>query len=370
MRVGEAELAERQEAGGRVLVVSGRLDVHAAASLWRQMLAAARRPGLCALDARGLSALDSAGAVLLIEAQRAAGGIALIPPELPSARAALERMARGLRAAPLPPPPPAVGPITRIGLFALGVLAAAARRITFLGEVTLAALALARRPWGLRRQELLRHLEEAGTRAFGLCVLLGTLLGIILAFQSSIPMRKFGAELFIPQLVGIALLRELGALMAAIILAGRSGSAFAAELGTMRVNEEIDALTTMGIDPLPWLILPRILAAMLVMPVLALVVNLTGLVGMGVVMGGLGVPAGLVIAQLQQWVEVKDLLGGLFKAAMFGLVIGIIGCRCGMRAGGGPRAVGDAATAAVVGSIVAVVMMDGLFALLFFRLGW
>ncbi|MCU0888008.1 MAG: ABC transporter permease, partial [Rubritepida sp.] len=249
-------------------------------------------------------------------------------------------------------------------------LAGAQERLVFLGETVMTAAGLAPRPWRLRWAEVLRHLDEAGTRAVPLCVMLGTLIGVILAFQSSIPMRRFGAEIFIPQLVGISLTRELGPLLAAVVLAGRTGSAYAAELGTMRVNEEVDALRVMGLDPVAWLVVPRMIASTLVMPALAMVMTMTGLVGMGIVMGLLGYPPAAVLAQLVRWMSVQDLVGGLGKAAAFGLAIGYIGCRCGLSAGRGPRAVGDAATAAVVGGIVALVLLDGIFAVLFFRLGW
>ncbi|MFC7544286.1 MlaE family ABC transporter permease [Siccirubricoccus deserti] len=184
------------------------------------------------------------------------------------------------------------------------------------------------------------------------------------------PDAPIGAEIFIPNLVGISLLRELGPLMAAVILSGRTGSAFAAELGTMTVNEEVDALRIMGIDPIAWLVLPRVLAALLVMPVLALLLDLAGLIGMAGVMTSLGFTPAAVVNQLQAAVKLKDLVGGLFKAAMFGLAIGLVGCRAGLSAGRGPRAVGDAATAAVVGGIVSIVLLDGICAVLFFRLGW
>jgi phospholipid/cholesterol/gamma-HCH transport system permease protein len=137
----------------------------------------------------------------------------------------------------------------------------------------------------------------------------------------------------------------------------------------MTVNEEVNALRIMGIDPMVMLVLPRILAAILVMPALTLLMNLAGLAGMTVVMETLGFPWSAVSNQLQQWLKLGDLMGGLFKSACFGLVIGAIGCRAGLSAGFGPRAVGDAATAAVVGGIVAIVAMDGVFAILFFRLG-
>jgi phospholipid/cholesterol/gamma-HCH transport system permease protein len=132
----------------------------------------------------------------------------------------------------------------------------------------------------------------------------------------------------------------------------------------------VDALTTMGLDPMAWLVVPRVLAASLVMPVLSLVMICTGLVGMAIVMATLGYPPVTVLNQLRQWLGFGDLVGGLSKAAAFGLAIGFIGCRSGLSAGRGPRAVGDAATAAVVGGIVALVVLDGIFSVLFFRLGW
>jgi phospholipid/cholesterol/gamma-HCH transport system permease protein len=366
----EAARFEASDAEGRrMLRVSGVLDTAAAAALWRPLLEAARGRSLL-LDARGVTTLDSAGAVLLLEASRAGRDTHTEPPDAAAPRAVLARMRTALDSAPPQPAPPEVGPITGLGLAVLGAVRDGLSRVVFLGEATLGTVAMLLRPWRLRLREVLRHLDEAGTRAIGLCVLLGALLGMILAFQSAIPMRRYGAEVFIPQIVGVSLIRELGALIAAIILAGRSGSAFAAELGTMRVNEEVDALTTMGVDPVQWLVLPRLIAATLVMPALAMVVNIAGIIGMGLVMGTLGLPASRVAASLQDWISLTDLFGGLFKAAVFGLAIGLIGCRAGLAAGGGPRAVGDAATAAVVGSIVTVVVLDGLFAVLFFRLGW
>jgi phospholipid/cholesterol/gamma-HCH transport system permease protein len=137
----------------------------------------------------------------------------------------------------------------------------------------------------------------------------------------------------------------------------------------MKVNEELDALRIMGIDPMAILVLPRLLAGVLVMPVLALLMNLSGLLGMGAVMSGLGFPPAMVASLVAQSVSLTDLFGGLFKAACFGLAIAAIGCHAGMSAGRGPRAVGDAATAAVVGGIVSIVVLDGVFAVLFFRLG-
>jgi phospholipid/cholesterol/gamma-HCH transport system permease protein len=193
-------------------------------------------------------------------------------------------------------------------------------------------------------------------------------MGLILAFQSSIPLRRFGAEIYVVNLVTISLVRELGPLLAAVILAGRTGSAFAAELGTMVVNDEVAAITTMGIDPVTMLVLPRLTATLLVMPGLALLLELAGLAGMTLVMGTLGFPPTAVVHQTVLSVRLTDLLGGLFKASMFGAAVSIIGCRTGLGAGLGPRAVGEAATAAVVGGIFTTIVLDGVFTVLFYRL--
>ena len=355
--------------GGRPrLRFSGALTAEAAAEAWPMAQEAAQRArGPYILDASGVTALDSGGAALL-------AGLPGAPewrePDAEAPRGALARFRDGLGRVKPAPPPRAMPPLARLGAVALGLASRFLESAGFLGETVQAVAKLAPRPWAIRGREILRHLDEAGTRAFPLCILLGVLIGVILAFQSSIPMRQFGAEIFIPQLVGISLTRELGPLLAGIVLSGRTASAYAAELGTMKVNEEVDALTTMGLDPMAWLVVPRVLAAGLVMPVLSLVMICTGLAGMAIVMATLGYPPVTVLVQLRQWLGAGDLAGGLSKAVAFGLAIGWIGCRAGLAAGRGPRAVGDAATAAVVGGIVALVVLDGIFSILFFRLGW
>jgi phospholipid/cholesterol/gamma-HCH transport system permease protein len=348
---------------GAILRLEGRWEGTAAAEHWEALLQASRESRT--LDLAGVGSLDPTAATLVLLASRKGelrGASADAQRLLDRARAALE--APRPAAAPKP-----LSPVAALGSWGVGLAAGLGRGVAFLGEAVLALAAALLRPWRLRGAEVLRHLDEAGTRAFALIMLLGVLIGVILAFQSSIPMRQFGAEIFIPRLVGISLIRELGPLMAAVILAGRTGSAFAAEIGTMTVNEEVDALRIMGIDPMAMLVVPRLIAGLLVMPVLALLMNLAGLVGMGLVMAGLGYPPLMVANLVEQGVTLTDLLGGLFKAAVFGLAIAAIGCAAGLGAGRGPRAVGDAATAAVVGGIVAIVLLDGLFAVLFFRLG-
>lgn len=362
--------AAAEPGGGSRLGFAGPLEAAAVARLWPEAMRQAGTHPLV-LDLARVTALDTAGAVMLLRLERLGGEgtrIEGLAEDGPLA-AVLDRTRRAL-AVPPPPPPRSLPWLGRLGLGTLARGRAATDALAFMGEAVTAGAGTVRHPRRLRFDELLRHLDEAGLRAFPLTLLLGVLIGLILAFQSSIPMRQFGAEVFIPNLVGISLLRELGPLMAAVVLSGRTGSAYAAELGTMTVNEEVDALRIMGIDPVAWLVLPRVAAAMLVMPVLALLMSLAGLLGMGLVMASLGFPPIAVVRQLQSAIAVGDMLGGLFKAAVFGLAIGLVGCRSGLSAGRGPRAVGDAATAAVVGGIVSIVVLDGIFAVLFFRLGW
>ncbi len=358
----------RGDDAARTLAFAGRIDIAAAARLWTPTMRAARGTQGLTIDLAGVEEVDTAGAVLLLSAAGAAHQGALQGAS-PAVEKVLDRTGAALKAAPPAPPPPRMNPIAGLGEMVVDVGRNMLGAVAFGGEALVTLLRTLFRPGLLRFSEMLRHLDETGLRAFPLTALLGFLIGVILAYQSAIPLRRFGAEVFVPNLVGISLLRELGPLLAGVVLSGRTGSAFAAELGTMTVNEEVDALKIMGIDPMQMLVLPRMLAATLVMPVLALLMSLAGLAGMTVIMATLGFPWAAVSNQLQQWLAVGDLLGGLFKAAIFGIAIAAIGCRAGLSAGRGPRAVGDAATTAVVGGIVSIVVLDGIFAVLFFRLG-
>jgi phospholipid/cholesterol/gamma-HCH transport system permease protein len=211
--------------------------------------------------------------------------------------------------------------------------------------------------------------EKAGAGAVGITALMGFLIGLILAFQASIAMAMFGAEIYTADLVVIATFRELGPLITCFVLASRSGSAFAAELGTMKVNEEIDALRTMGIDPVRFLVLPRIIAAVFVTPLLTMFNNLLALVGCFVVMVATGFAPEVVVNQLHHAADLVDLLGGLAKTLVFAGLIAEIGCLRGLQTGTGASAVGEAATRAVVSGIVAIVAVDGLFAVVYYCLG-
>jgi phospholipid/cholesterol/gamma-HCH transport system permease protein len=353
--------------GGTMLAFSGRLDVAGAAHLWRPALRAAHaaRSGTLGFDLQRLSGIDMAGATLLAAAEAAYGGPATVTGAGTKAAALLDR-ARTATTPPKPAPRPPRPTFWQVLRAAASVLAAS---VSFLGEATLAVLRLPARRRMFRLRDVLREADQAGFRALPLVLMLGYLIGLILAFQSSVPMRRFGADVFVANLVSISLLRELGPLLSAVILSGRTGSAFAAEIGTMKVNQEIDALTVMGLDPMSLLVLPRMAATLLVMPVLTLLLDAAGLLGMATVMTGFGYSLPVIQQQVQSAATLHDLVSGLAKGAVFGVAVAAIGCRAGLSTGIGPRAVGLSATAAVVGGIVATIAIDGAFALMFYRLG-
>jgi phospholipid/cholesterol/gamma-HCH transport system permease protein len=206
--------------------------------------------------------------------------------------------------------------------------------------------------------------ERAGFDGLPITTLVGLLLGLILAFESAASLKTFGVEVYVADLIAIGLFRELGPLITAIILAGRSGSAFAAEIGTMKVDEELDALTTFGLPPVRFLVLPRIAAAMLAMPVLTICAELAGLVGGALVLQIMGVPLTVFHAHVVNVSTIFMILFGLGKGALFGLLIGFLGCLSGMRTANTADGVGVAATSAVVGGIIAIAVSDGLLAVI------
>lgn len=350
-----------------MLAFSGRLDADGAALLWESALHAAALTACgrkLVLDLSNVAACDLAGAAFLLAIEDEHEGETALEGASPRIEALVER-ARTASGTPQRPGPPAV---LTFGQIAGAGLEAAGNGIAFLGEVVIALFRLPARSRMLRGDDLLRYADQAGVRSMPLIILLGFLIGLILAFQSAVPMRRFGADLYVANLVSISLLRELGPLLAAVILAGRTGSAFAAEIGTMKVNEEVDALITMGLDPMTMLVLPRLIAVMLVMPAMTLMLDLAGLAGMTTVMRAFGFPLVTVAHQVASAARVGDLIEGLLKAICFGAVVAAIGCREGLSTGVGPRAVGLAATGAVVGGIVSTVLLDGLFAVILYRL--
>jgi phospholipid/cholesterol/gamma-HCH transport system permease protein len=242
--------------------------------------------------------------------------------------------------------------------------------VAFLGELSVVMFKTCLKPGTLRIKDLLITVDASGVRAVPIVVIMGVLVGLIMAFQGAVMMAQFGAEIYIADFVGKTVTRELGPLITAILFAGRTGSAFAAELGTMKVNEEIDAFTTMGLDPVRFLVVPRVIAATLMTPLLTIYANLAGIAGGAIVMVGLGYPLVTYVNRLTSIVTTTDFVGGLAKSLVFGLLVAASGCLCGLRTGDGASAVGNSATRAVVSSILLIILADGLFAVLFYFLGF
>ena len=239
----------------------------------------------------------------------------------------------------------------------------------FLGETVVRGLVMLVMPRQFRLRDCALAFERAGFDGLSITTMVGLLLGLILAFESAASLKMFGAEVYVADLIAIGLFRELGPIITAIILAGRTGSAFAAEIGTMKVDEELDALTTMGLPPVRFLVLPRIVAATLVMPVLTMFSEMAGLIGGCIVLQMMDVPANVFWGHVTSSSSVSMIVLGLAKSALFGLLVGFISCASGMRTKKAADGVGEAATNAVVCSIVAIAVADGLLAVVCYVLG-
>jgi len=258
----------------------------------------------------------------------------------------------------------------RIGDATLGYGLSVREFFGFLGDLSVAFGRMLRGKARYRTIDLLEVIQQCGADAVGIVTLISFLVGVILAFMGAVQLAQFGAAIYVADLVGIGMVREMGAMMTAIIMSGRTGAAFAAKLGTMKVTQEIDALTTMGISPLEFLVLPRVLALVLMMPLLCLYADFVGILGgafVGVAMLDLSLRS--YFRETISTLTLINLLGGLFKATVYGALIGIAGSLRGFQCGNSSSAVGDAATQAVVTSIVLVVIACGLFAVVFNMLG-
>ena len=236
--------------------------------------------------------------------------------------------------------------------------------IAFLGETTVCLFGALVHPRQFRFGDFLLAFQRAAFDGLPITICIGSLLGLILAFQSAAALQMFGVKVFVADLLAFALFRELGPLITAILLAGRSGSAFAAEIGTMKVDEELDALTTMGLPPVRFLVLPRVAAAVLAMPILTVFAEISGIFGGAFVMQVMGVPSEIYWRHVTSITTVFMIILGLSKSLVFGLLVGLVGCAAGMRTQSTSDGVGVAATSAVVGSIVTIAVADGLMAVL------
>lgn len=331
------------------------------------------RPATLRFDASGLGAWDT-GLLTFLDRLETACAEREIPVERSSLPEGVTRLLDLAHAVPsrtgLDGAKKRAGFVERTGVAATALLAGGREIVTFIGQLAQALGRLFTGRARFRGVDLAVFLQDTGAAALPIVTLISFLVGVILAFVGAVQLKQFGAQIYVADLVGLAMVRQMGALMAAIIMAGRTGAAFAAQLGAMKVNEEIDALTTMGIPPLDFLVLPRFLALVLMMPLLCIYADVLGILG-GFVVGTsiLGISFSQYWNQTVNAIDLMDCLPGLIMSVFFGALVATFGCLRGMQCAGSSSAVGDAATSAVVSGIVSIIVADAIFTVLFDILG-
>ena len=362
--------------GGAHVALAGRLTIDDVAALTDELAAIPpRAPGIT-IDLSAVSAIDTAGAWAvnsLINRWREAGHTAQLDGAAPD----IDRL---ISALPVPPPPvkrrpdtgnPVIARVERVGAAVFTQASNVGGFLAFLGQtlVVLGGMLTGRRR--LRWHAVVHQGEAIGVNALGIIGLLLFLVGLVVAQQGAVQLRQFGAEVFTVNLIGRATTRELGILLTAIMVAGRSGSAFAAQIGSMKLNQEIDALRTIGLDPIEVLVVPRVIACSLMLLGLAFYGGLCALIAGGVfAWSELAMPPAAYIARLQEVVLVSDFVIGMIKAPVFGFIIAIMGCFHGFQVTGNAESVGRRTTQAVVEAIFVVIVFDAFFAFFFSALGY
>lgn len=354
---------------------AGDMRMHALEAIEAPLGAIPIADGLARLDLSAVEALDTGGAWLLSDLQRrleAAGAEVTVVGTTKERFDMLRSVAAHHTFEPIVEAPKhgVLSGLEALGAATVRTAQNTAHILSFFG-LTLHRLTRALlMPWRLRWASLFTQMDEAGLKAVPIVALMGFLIGVVLAFQGAAQLQQFGAEVFVVELISISILRELGVLLTAIIIAGRSGSAFTASIGSMKVQEEIDAMRTLGLDPMDVLVVPRTLALLIMLPILTMTANLSGLVG-GALMSwiDLGVSPSMFITRLQENTGVWNLAIGLIKSPFFAVIIAVVACFQGMQVKGSAQSVGARTTAAVVQSIFAVIVMDALFSIYFAEMG-
>jgi len=378
--VGQAEHAEPlrvvQDGQTWILKIAGRLDVTTVGRLDPRIRAL--HPGDASavrIDLGGIDRLDTSGAWVVLRLRRRFEGLGKLV-EITGAKAIhaalIERLERSEEREIIiaPKDHPLIGFVMQAGEQTIAIGRDAKSITAFFGLVTITLLRVLIRPTRIRFVSLVHHMQQAGLNAIPITALLSVLIGVVLAYQGAFQLQQFGAEIFTVNLIGVSVLREIGVLMTAIVIAGRSGSAFTAQIGTMKVNQEVDAMVTIGLDPIEVLVLPRLLAMMLTLPMLVFFADIMGLVG-----GGVMCLVVLDITPTQYMNQLHGAIGpwtfwvGIIKAPVFAFVIAMVGCFEGMQVTGSAESVGKLTTKSVVESIFMVIALDAMFSVLFAKLG-
>ena len=356
------------------LSIDGALDSYTTGEIWKKAVQIIEQtsPKRIVVDASGINYCDGSGIALFVkvrqlqeragrkfEVRNLANEFQQLLDLFPSGEIGKQELQK----------PASESLPEEIGRATANILDEIRANISFIGEAGVALFYALLNPKSIRWSDVFLTSEKIGVNAFSIIALVNFLVGLVISFQSAIPLSKYGGTLFVADLLVLSVFRELGPLMTAIVVNGRSGSAFAAEIGTMKVNEEVDALTTMGLDPVRFLVVPKVIASLFMIPILTVFGNLFGLLGGGVVMLALGFPPIAYINEMVNAASYVDLLGGLFKSLFFAAIIAGVGCLEGLRTKTGAAAVGDSTTSAVVTGIVLIILIDGIFGVVFFYLG-
>jgi phospholipid/cholesterol/gamma-HCH transport system permease protein len=360
---------EEQPGGGARLVLTGPLEVSSIGPLDKDLKAYAGQ--VDTIDLSGTGEVDTVGAWTVWNFANERG--AKIVGASEQAQRLIETVKESASDAAIEPAREAF--LRRvpqaIGLLVTGWGQGTVKVIGFMGQVILAMGAVIRHPSRFRGRAVVRQMELVGVSALGIVGLMSFLIGIVIAQQGAAQLAQFGAEIYTINLSGRLALRELGVLMTAIMIAGRSGSAFAAQLGTMKLTEEIDAMRTIGVSPIEALVIPRFLAAVLMMPLLGFYSAVMAIIGSAFIADlTLGIPFNSFLLRINEVVPAYDLWVGLVKAPVFGLIIAISGCYQGMQVEGNAEEVGLRTTMAVVQAIFMVIVLDAFFAVFFSEVGW
>jgi phospholipid/cholesterol/gamma-HCH transport system permease protein len=363
--------AESRSEGDRLAVaIGGDWQMEAGSPRWESAVAGAA-PGSVTLTAKDLGRWDTALVAYVGEAIHwgSNAGVpvdtAALPPNL---RSLAEQFAASLKAPAARDH--ALDFVTEVGLATRGALAQGRDFLGFIGECWIGTKRLIFGQMGFRWNDCLSEMQKCGAMALPIVSLISFLVGVTLAYSGAIVLRRFGGDIWVADLIGVAMTREMGAMMAGIVLAGRTGAAFAAEIGSMKANEEIDALTVLGISPVRFLVLPRVLAVGLMMPLLALYANCLGILGgMAVAYVALDIPPPAYWVEMLTIVDLSDITVGLIKSLVYGLIVGLAGCRRGLQSENNAAGVGKSATSAVVTAILFIIVADAVFAVLFHAIG-
>jgi phospholipid/cholesterol/gamma-HCH transport system permease protein len=356
------------------LRISGRLSAKTAGNVWREAeeLLEKSHPSQLLLDAAPLEYCDMTGVCFFQELknrQDSSGGTFQVDGLSADIKNLFEIVSQRHDKATAKKEIPKVHFIEALGRTAEHYLSDLYDQIAFIGEALSHLVKALSHPRSIRWKDVWVFIEKAGVDAVPLVSLTGFLIGVIMAFQSALPLRQTGSDLFVANVVAFTVLRELGPLITAIILAGRTGSAIAAEIGTMKINEEIDALTTMGFEPVRFLVVSRILGILFLAPLLTIVCDFFGMVGGAVVFRTLGYSLTTYMHQIVTVVTLRDIFGGLLKAYPFAIAVGGIGCLHGLRTKAGASAVGESTTSSVVTGMLTIIILDGVISAIYYVLG-